>query len=108
MTSSCHGVIIVPPSYSHALMALRRSDSVVLVSVDTVHRIPVPTPMYGLTHQPLAMRIHHLSLCNLSIEHSKGEGIYTGNRVWSLILMLFPIQYPLQLQWVKGVDCDDP
>jgi len=60
-------------------MALRRSDSVVLVSVDIVHGIPIPTLMHGLTDQPLAMRIHHLFLHNLPIEHSREEGIYTSN-----------------------------
>ena len=98
----------MPSSYGHALMALRRSDSVVLVSVDTVYRIPVPTPIYGLTHQPLAMRIHYLSLRNLPIEHSREEGIYTSNRVWSLILELFCIRYPLQLQLIEGMGCDNP
>jgi len=71
--------MIVPFSYGHALIALRRSDGVVLVSVDTVHGIPVLTLMHGLTHQPLAMRIHHLSLRNLPIEHSREEGIYASN-----------------------------
>ena len=80
----------------------------VLVSVDTVHGISVPTLMHGLTHQPLAMRIHHLSLHNLPIEHSREEGICAGDRVWSLILVLFYIQYPLQLQLVEGVGCDNP
>jgi len=61
-------------------MALRKSDGVVLVSVDTVHGIPVPTLMHGLTHQPPAMRIHHLSLHNLPIERSRGEGIFASNR----------------------------
>jgi len=81
----------VPPSYGHALMALRRSDGVVLVSVDTIHGIPIPTLMHSLTHQPLAMRIHHLSLYNLPIEHSREEEIYISNQVWSLILELFHI-----------------
>jgi len=79
MTSSCYGVVTVSFSYGHALMALRRSDGVVLVSVDTVHGIPIPTLMYGLTHQPLAMRIHYLSLYNLPIEHSREKRIYTSN-----------------------------
>jgi len=81
---------------------------VVLISVNTVYGIPISTLMHGLTHQPLAMRIHHLSLHNLPIEHSREEGIYASNRVWSLILELFYIQYPLQLQLVEGVGCDDP
>jgi len=55
---------------------------VVLVSVDTIHGIPVPTLIHGLTH---------LSLCNLPIEHSREEEIYASNRVWSLILELFRI-----------------
>ena len=69
----------MPPSYDHALMALRRSDGMVLVSVDTVHGIPIPTLIHSLTHQPLAMRIHHLFLHNLPIEHSREEKIYAGD-----------------------------
>jgi len=69
----------VPPSYDHALMVLRRSDGMVLVSVDTVHGIPIPTLIHSLTHQPLAMRIHHLFLHNLPIEHSREEKIYAGD-----------------------------
>ena len=82
----------MPPSYGHALMALRNLGVVVLVSVDTVYGILVPTLMHSSAHQLLAMRIHPLSLHNLPIEHSRGEGISSGDRVWSLILVLFCIQ----------------